>query len=443
MILLRLISWPYARKHLLRCLLTMAGIVLGVGVFVGMRTANKSVMAAFNQTIDRIAGAAQLQVTAGDAGFDEDILDKIRQVPEVQAAAPVIEATVSTGQNNLLILGVDMLGDRSIRNYDLDGDEALDDPLVFLAQPDSLMVTKKFAEEQNLAVNSKLPMRTMQGDQLFTVRGIMKPGGLASAFGGDLAIMDIYAAQKMFGRGRKFDRIDIALAEGTPLEGATAKLQALLGSGFQVEPPSSRGQQFESTSRMYALASNITSVFALFIVMFIIYNTVAIAVTERRAEIGILRALGATRSQIRTLFLAESALAGLTGTCVGVLFGIAMARAMAGYIGGMLTEIYGVAQSPGDLTLDPWLIGTAMAMGLVTSLVAAVIPARSAARVDPVKALQKGGFQSLSEGENRTRRRWAMAFGAASVAAFALNRFWIMTYVGYVLAILAAVLLSP
>ena len=321
--------------------------------------------------------------------------------------------------------------------------KSLPNPLVFLAQPDSLMVTKKFADERGLKVNSRLPMRTMQGDREFTVRGIMKPGGLASAFGGDLAIMDIYAAQKMFGRGRKFDRIDIALQEGTSLDVATAKLQALLGSGFQVEPPSSRGEQFESTSRMYALASNITSVFALFIGMFIIYNTFAIAVTERRAEIGILRALGAMRGQIRTLFLVESALAGLAGTFVGVLFGIVMARAMSGYIGGMLTEIYGVAQSPGDLTLDPWLIGTAVAMGLVTSLVAAVIPARSAARVDPVKALQKGGFQSLGEGENRARRRWAIVFGVLSIVAFAFNRFAIVTYVGFVLAILAAVLLSP
>src|SRR6185503_6692003 len=97
------------------------------------------------------------------------------------------EATVAsgqgtTGQNDLLILGVDMLGDRSIRNYDLEGtDEAgigIDDPLIFLAQPDSLMVTKKFADERGLAVNSRLPMRTMQGDRVFTVRGIMKPGGL-------------------------------------------------------------------------------------------------------------------------------------------------------------------------------------------------------------------------------------------------------------------------
>ena len=68
-------------------------------------------------------------------------------------------------------------------------------------------------------------MRTMAGDQTFTVRGIMKPGGLANAFGGDLAVMDIYAAQKMLGRGRKFDRVDLALDDGVTLEQAEAKIQ--------------------------------------------------------------------------------------------------------------------------------------------------------------------------------------------------------------------------
>jgi putative ABC transport system permease protein len=444
MILLRLISWPYARKHLLRCLLTIAGIVLGVAVFVGMHTANQSVLAAFHETIDRIAGSTQLQVSAGEPGFDEDVLDKVRSLAEVRAAAPVIESTVSAGGNNLLILGVDMLGDRSLRNYDLeDADTSIDDPLVFLAQPDSLIVTRTFATQKALALNSHIPMRTMAGDQVFTVRGIMKPGGLASAFGGDLAIMDIYAAQKVFGRGRKFDRIDIALEDGVTLDAATAKLQALLGPGFQVEPPSSRGQQFEATSRIYALASNITSLFALFIGMFIIYNTFAIAVTQRRSEIGILRALGAMRGQIRTLFLVESALTGLAGTLLGVLVGLLMARGMAGYIGGLLTNVYGVAQSAGEIALDPKLVAAAIAMGLITSLIAAVIPARSAAGVDPVKALQKGKYQSLSEGESRVRRNWAIGCAAGSLCAFGYSRIGIVFYAGYLLAVLAAVLLSP
>src|SRR5258706_2923142 len=317
MILLRLISYPYARKHLLRCLLTTAGIVLGVAVFVGMHTANQSVLAAFHQTIDRLPAFNHVQISAGEPGFDEGILEKVQNVREVRAASPVLEATVSTGAGNLLILGVDMLGDRSLRSYDLEGtDDAIDDPLVFLAQPDSLIVTQSFARERNLKVNSKIAMRTMQGDQIFTVRGIMKPGGLASAFGGNLAIMDLYSAQKVFGRGRKFDRVDVALQEGMTLDQGIALLQQAAGPGFQIEPPSSRGEQFEATSHIYSLASNITSVFALFIGMFIIYNTFAIAVTQRRSEIGILRALGATRSQIRTLFLTESAITGLAGTLV-------------------------------------------------------------------------------------------------------------------------------
>ena len=78
MILLRLISWPYFRKHVLRTLLTTAGIVLGVAVFVGMHTANQSVLFAFARTVDRIAGKTELQVTAGETGFDEEVLETVQ-----------------------------------------------------------------------------------------------------------------------------------------------------------------------------------------------------------------------------------------------------------------------------------------------------------------------------------------------------------------------------
>ena len=71
---------------------------------------------------------------------------------------PVIEAVVDTGiigEGSLLVLGVDMTGDRSLRDYDLEsGDEAvIDDPLVFLAQPDSIILTKQFAEKNHLGVS--------------------------------------------------------------------------------------------------------------------------------------------------------------------------------------------------------------------------------------------------------------------------------------------------
>jgi putative ABC transport system permease protein len=454
MILLRLISWPYFRKHILRTLLTMAGIVLGVAVFVGMHTANESVLYAFNQTVDRIAGKTELEVTAGETGFTEDVLDKVQASPLVRVAVPVIEAVVDSqiaGQGNLLILGVDMTGDRSLRDYDLDSGDAavIDDPLVFLAQPDSIILTKEFADKNHIEVGARLPLGTALGQRLFTVRGIMKPSGFSSAFGGNLAIMDIYAAQKMFGRGRTFDRIDLAVAPGRTIADAQRDLAGALGPGFQVAPPSSRGQQFEAMTAAYSVMVNISSLFALFIGMFIIYNSFAIAVTQRRSEIGILRALGATRRQIRTLFLVESAATGLVGSLGGLAFGVLIAHGIAASIGHLISDVYGVAQHAEDVTAPPALLAASLLIGIVTSIVAAVIPARQAAKVDPVQALQKGKYQVLSAGESRARAVAAAILAAVSVACLIAPR-WLdanaaraVFYVGYLCVIVVALLLGP
>jgi len=448
MILLKLVSWPYLRKHVLRWLLTIAGIVLGVAVFVGMHTANQSVLAAFHSTVDLIAGATELQVTAGETGFDESVLERVQAVREVRVAVPVIEAVVDTGlagQGNLLILAVDMTGDRSLRDYALDaGDEdVVDDPLVFLAQADSLIVTREFADRNGLAVGSKLPLRTLQGLKPFTVRGIMRSGGLASAFGGNLAVMDIYAAQMVFGRGRTFDRIDVAAKDGVPVERCRETIARQLGPGFDVEPPSNRSQQFDAVVGMYSEVVNITSVFALFIGMFIIYNACAIAVTQRRSEIGILRALGATRGQIRTLFLTESLVAGLVGSVCGVGFGVVIARGMTQSIGDLIQGVYGVAQNPEQLDLDPRLMALAVVMGIVTSMIAAFIPARTASRVDPVKALQKGKYQVLSAGANRARLVMGIVLAVVAAAEVMFGGSRLAFYSGYAFAMIAALLFTP
>jgi putative ABC transport system permease protein len=457
MILLRLISWPYFRRHVLRTMLTVAGIVLGVAVFVGMHTANQTVLDGFSRTVDRIAGKTEIQVTAGETGFDEEVLDKIQSASTVRVAVPVIEAVVDSklqSQGNLLVLGIDMTGDRSLRDYDLDSgeDAVIDDPLVFLAQPDSLILSKEFADKNHIAVGSRLTLGTAEGERPFTVRGVMKSSGLTSAFGGNLAVMDIYAAQKMFGRGRTFDRVDLAVKPGRTIAECERELQALLGPGFQVEPPSGRGQQFEAMLAAYSMMVNISSAFALFIGMFIIYNSFAIAVTQRRSEIGILRALGATRRQIRWLFLGESAVTGLVGSIGGVVFGVLIARGIAASIGTLISDVYGPAQSTTEaLATDPRLLGLALVVGMVTSLIAAAIPARNAARVDPVQALQKGKYQVLSAGENRVRAILAAVLGAIALACLIAPQFGsdahggsrAIFYFGFALVIVVALLLSP
>lgn len=448
MILLRLISWQYVRKHRLRSLLTTMGIVLGVAIFVGMHAAGASVLSALNTTIDRIAGKTQLQVTSGEAGFPEDVLDRVQSLREVAVAAPVIEAVVRSGierEGNLLLLGVDMTGDRSLREYDLEaGDQdVVDDPLVFLAQPDSLIVTRDFAQRNGLAAESKITMQTMEGERNFTVRGIMRPGGLSAAFGGNLAIMDIYAAQKILGRGRRFDRLDVRLKDDYSLNQGQAALQDALGPGFQVDVPAARSRQFDSLLHVYSFMVNLTSLFALFIGLFIIHNAFAIAVTQRRAEIGILRALGASRRQVIALFLTESAIAGLIGSATGIVLGSLIAKVMAGFIGNIMQAHYGIAERAHGVSFGSELIVAAIAMGMATSIVAALLPARNAARIDPTRALQRGRNEALSAGGSRARSIAAGVLVVLALLCVALGHSRMVFYAGYLSFVSAALLLTP
>jgi putative ABC transport system permease protein len=332
-----------------------------------------------------------------------------------------------------------------LRDYDLrDADASIiDDPLVFLAQPDSLMVTTEFAERNGIKVNSKIPLISIEGEKQFTVRGIMGSQGLAQAFGGNLAVMDIYAAQHVFGRGRRFDRIDLRAKDGVSLVECQAAITRTLGPGFEVDTPSARGRNFENLMRSYSMALSTSSLLALIVGMFIIYNSFAIAVTHRRSEIGILRALGATRGQIQNLFLVEGFIAGLAGSALGAVLGLAAATAIARYLSALLERVGGVAQRVTELQMDPSLIATAMVIGIGTSTIAAWIPARSASRVDPVQALQKGKYQLLSEGDNRQRRRFAFGFVIVGCLCLLIGDSNPVFYTGYILMILAGLLLAP
>jgi len=419
--LLRQISLPELRRHLLRNMLTALGIVLGVAIFCAVRSANTSLKLALRDTIDAIAGKAVLQVTAGEAGVPEDALETVRSVAGVRAAVPIIEAVVRTtdaAQGNILMLGVDMAGDRSMRDYRIEqgNEEAVADPLVFLAQPDSILVSGEFAARNRLASDSKIELVTAVGPRTFTVRGIMTAQGMAKAFGGNLGVMDIYSAQFIFGRGRSFDRIDIALADGVTVDQGARAIEARLGPGYKAEPPLRRGKQTESLLEAFSQGLFLSSVMALLVGLFLIFNAFAVNVTERRAQIGILRALGVTRGRIQRLFLGESLILGALGSAAGVAAGIFLGRGMMLFMASIVEQIYGVRVFVDRLRIDPFWTPASFLLGIGASLAAAWLPARAAARVDPALALQKGKFQVLFLGENRRRRAIGLALAAGSLA---------------------------
>jgi len=201
------------RTHRLRVAMTTLGIALGVAVFFAIRTANAALLDSLTETVERLAGKSTLQISAGESGFPESILDGVRATPGVKLAEPVIEVVVNTAfqdEGSLLILGVDTTGDQQFREYEFDRSKTqIADPLTYLAQPNSILVSQAFADRHGLKMGDHFPVFTSHGKQDFSVEGIFKPSGVGQVFGGNVAIMDIYSAQVVFDRGHNFDRIDV------------------------------------------------------------------------------------------------------------------------------------------------------------------------------------------------------------------------------------------
>src|SRR5260370_26524734 len=105
-----IITFKQWHAHRLRVALTTLGIALGVAVFFAIRTGNATLLDSLRATVEKLAGKATLQITAGESGFSEKVLDTVRATPGVQLAEPVIETMVQTSfadEGAMLILGAD------------------------------------------------------------------------------------------------------------------------------------------------------------------------------------------------------------------------------------------------------------------------------------------------------------------------------------------------
>lgn len=379
-----------------KTLLTLLGVVVGVATFSAIRSAQGTLIQGIRSTVDRIAGKAQLQITMV-GGVPEEVQERIRELPGIRATSPVIEQIVVPEKGelgSLLVIGIDLLGDREMRDYGFDGQDAdLDDPLLFLAQPDSALFTREFADRAGLKIGETIAVRAPKGVKRVTARGLLSPKGFSEAFGGNLMVVDVYAAQELFGRGRRFDRLDVRLDQGTSIAQGIATLERALGPAYRVETPSRRGEQMERIVANFVSGFNISSGFALSIGTFLIFNAFNVAVNRRRRDIGTLRALGATPRQVQFLFLAEGLLIGIAGGIVGCLTGTMLSQGFLRMMGQTTETVYGVTSS-GTVHLPPGIALESMALGILASLVGAWGPALAASRIPPTEALAKGAFQA-------------------------------------------------
>ncbi len=389
--LLRHISLRHIRHQKARTIAAMLGITLGVATMVAIDIVNASVLRSFEDSINDVTGRAVLQVTGAESGFPDSMLERVQKVSGVEFALPVIQtnAMFSDGsRHSFMILGIDSLQDHQIRSYRLSDESAdIPDPLLFLAKPDSLLLTRKMAGREGIAIDQKVRVQTVQGFRTLTVRGLLEPEGPAKAAGGDIAVMDVYAAQIAFGKEGRIDRIDVSLLPGETIDSVKERISAALPTGYVIDTPKERSKQVELTLMRFRKSMKLIGFMALLVGMYLIYNAVSISVVHRRKETGILRALGCTRRQVLHLFLFETGVLSGIASIAGVGLGIFFAHLSVGLVAQSVTDLY-LKTSVSELAFSRASVIIDICLGIFVSLIAALVPAATGARITPISAIR-------------------------------------------------------
>ena len=380
-----------------RTLLTAIGIVLGVGIVFGVLTLSQTMSQTFTDLYSRAFGAADLVVTAagGSGTFDRDILDEVRSIDEVDTAAPRLSIPSS-----LLLPGEVKQGPPEVRSMRLFGVEPESAALAtgfeldegrFPQSGGEIILDGGTAESAGLRVGDRVRVATPSGPRKLELVGLLRiPGGSFGGFAFGMAPLNY--VQKQFDKRGRISGIAVEAASEGAVTDLRKRLERNLGEGLQAERSETRTAQVNSQFQGFAIALLFFAGTALFVGAFLVFNALSMTILERTRELGMLRALGSTRGMIARSVVIEAALLGLFGSALGVLFGYGMARGLVYLFGqAFLFEIT-------TLTISPFAIISALIIGVLVTVLAALYPALRAGRVSPVEAMRARSGGAVSSG---------------------------------------------
>ncbi len=370
-----------------RTVLTTIGIVLGVGIVFGVLTLSNTMSSTFKDLFTRAYGSADLTITAagGSGTFSEERVREVRSTSGVQSAAPRLSLPASlildeTDDNGLpkvqsmRLFGVEPTSASLATGFDLTEGR-------YPKSGAELTLDGGTAESAGLRVGDQVHIGTPQGPEKAELVGLLRiPGGSFGGVGFGMAPMSY--AQGTFDNKSEVSGISVSVAEGVALPELRKRLDQRLGNGFQVEQSSTRTDQVSSQLQGFQIALLFFAGTALFVGAFLVFNALSMTVLERTRELGMLRALGSTRAMIGRSVMIEAVFLGILGSLVGVLFGCGMARALVFLFGKAFTfEIT-------KLYISPFAFASAIVVGILVTVIAALYPALRAGRVSPVEAMR-------------------------------------------------------
>jgi putative ABC transport system permease protein len=402
--------------------LTLLGIVCGVAAVVAITLTTAATHRAYCDMFTSVAGRAALEVVAEGLGsFDQDISTRLREVPGVKAAIPVVQTPAAllgpSGGTGVLVLGVDPDSEADNQDYVIREGQGL--------EHGGVLLEAGFAQAHGCVLGK--PVRLLTPRPTFTgplivelpVVGLIDPRGAGAYNGGAVVLLPLAKAQQLFGTPGLVNSVHLVLTEETAAPTVEANVRRLLPAGLTVQPPASRGELAQHSLFSTELALSVLSIISLVAGAFVILNSFLMNLGERRRQLAILRALGGTRRQVTGLLLREAACLGLAGTILGLAAGLLLSVAVQQMMEQLLAVTLPRVRWAWVPFLYALLLGPGMALGAV------YLPARRAGQRSPLEDLlqQHGGREPVP-------RRWPSYLGltllaAAAVAVVCLRVGWV------------------
>lgn len=457
----------------LRFALTTFAVVLGVAFVSGSFVLADSLRKAFDDLADDIGESVNVQVRGAQAIEDDnnsrppvppEIVELVEGVDGVTSTVGLIQGALnlsylapqenpSTGATELVPTSIGGGGPPVFGFNYVEGEGSTFELLEGGPPgPGEIVLDSPTVGALGFELGQTINVRALAPPADFVLVGVVTFAGQdeGSDLGQVLALFDEGTTRALFNLPTGFHTLDVVGQEDETPEALAARLDGALPEGFEAVPGDVIAQEFseefDTIIDVFQYALLAFAAVALVVSAFIINNTFAIVLGQRIRELGLLRCLGATGSQIRRSVLGESVLIGLLASIVGAVAGLGVASLITFIIeqsfdGGGL-PLAGVSIAP-----RTWLVSLVVGVGVTT--VAAYAPARRAATIPPIAALSEG--ITLQTRSNTGRNVVGAAFGVVGAALLAVGVLTDISTVGRLVALaagslalfIAVALLSP
>lgn len=380
--LLSSFSWRELQHHPWRNAAAVVAVMLGVALAFSVQLINASALSEFSQAVRAVNGQPDLELRAVQGSFDEAVYARVANHPQVALASPVLEistyaldGTSPTGRLPLRIIGIDALAVAAIAPSLMPvpssdaGRFALFAPGKVFLNP----AAQQALHSPELRLQSGLELRRVS------------VAGSVGAGGGPLAVMDIAAAQELFGKAGQLSRIDLRLSAGADARRVIESLQ--LPSNITATAPGDAAERVSNLSRAYRVNLTVLALVALFTGAFLVFSVLSLSVAKRAQQFALLGVLGLTGRERLQLVLAESLLLGVAGSVLGIALGTGLAALALRLLGGDLGGGYFSGVAP-TLQWNSWAALTYGALGIAAAGVGGWWPARAAQKLPPAQTLK-------------------------------------------------------